>query len=73
MRAYRQLYVDGKVGSKKEFCETIGVYPQYFTRLQKGDLSISFGSICSMVKAYNISLDWLFFGGDAPVTYNGNG
>lgn len=73
LRAFRQLYVDGKVAGKKEFCISVGMYPQNFTKLEQGKICFSITNIHHLVNKYGVSLEWLFFGGDTPVKFNGVG
>lgn len=62
LRAYRLLYADEKVQTKKEFCEKVGLLPQNFSILERGDLSCTVDNIYNLATQFSVSLDWLFFG-----------
>lgn len=62
LRAYRLLYADEKVQTKKEFCEKVGMLPQNFSILERGDLSCTVDNIYKLAAQFGVSLNWIFFG-----------
>ncbi len=62
LRAYRLLYADEKVQMKKDFCEKVGLLPQNFSTLERGDLSCTVDNIYNLAIQFGVSLEWLFFG-----------
>ena len=62
LKAYRILYVDGKVDMKKDFCKAVGMIPQNFSVLERGDLSCTVDNIYNLATTFGVSLDWIFFG-----------
>ncbi len=62
LKAYRLLYADEKVQTKKEFCNKTGLIPQNFSMLERGDLSCTVDNIYNLATRFSVSLEWLFFG-----------
>lgn len=62
LKAYRILYADEKVHLKKEFCEKVGLLPQNFSILERGDLSCTVDNIYKLSTVFSVSLEWIFFG-----------
>lgn len=62
LKAYRLLYADEKIETKKEFCMGVGLLPQNFSTLERGDLSCTVDNIYNLVTKFGVSLEWLFFG-----------
>ena len=62
LKSYRLLYADERVHMKKEFCERIGLIPQNFTLINRGDLSCTVDNLYNLADKFGVSLDWLFFG-----------
>lgn len=62
LKAYRLLYADEKVQMKKDFCNAVGLLPQNFSMLERGDLSCTVENIYRLATKFGVSLDWLFFG-----------
>lgn len=62
LKAYRLLYADEKVHLKKEFCEKVGLLPQNFSILERGDLSCTVNNIYKLSTVFGVSLEWIFFG-----------
>ncbi len=62
LKAYRLLYADEKVQTKKEFCAKTGLIPQNFSMLERGDLSCTVDNIYNLATQFGVSLEWLFFG-----------
>lgn len=61
IKAYRMLYADQKLKTKKEFCEAVGLLPQNFSMLEQGRLSCTVENIINIVRKFGVSLQWLFF------------
>ncbi len=62
LKAYRILYADEKVHLKKEFCEKVGLLPQNFSILERGDISCTVDNIYKLSTVFGVSLEWIFFG-----------
>lgn len=62
LKAYRLLYADEKVQTKREFCEKVGLIPQNFSMLERGGLSSTVDNIYNLATRFGVSLEWLFFG-----------
>lgn len=62
VRAYRLLYAEGLVQSKKEFCEKTKFLPQNFSAIEQGRVACRLEHLYNLSAVFNVSLDWLFFG-----------
>lgn len=59
--AYEHLLRYGKVSSKKDFCERIGLQKQNYYSCEKGRQYCTIANAYLMGEVFNISLDWLFY------------
>ena len=48
LKAYRLLYADERVQMKRDFCDRIGLLPQNFSMLERGDLSATVDNIYNL-------------------------
>lgn len=62
VESYYQLYAQRAVSSKKEFCESVGIFYTNFWAIEQGNRNVTLEHIINLANTHNISLDWLFFG-----------
>ena len=62
IRAYRLLYLDGYVGTKKDFCEKVHLFQQNFSVIEQGRMTCSLENIYYLSTVFGVSLDWIIKG-----------